>query len=89
MGIKSFRRPIHNLKRTLRARWNNARCDLLTFLKLRRPVYASDEILTLVSTVAIPPANEANPSRIEAELIRRQQEVHAGMVEALMAYRGD
>ncbi|MBT3296625.1 MAG: hypothetical protein HN919_15450 [Verrucomicrobia bacterium] len=89
LSRESFRRPIHNLKRTLRHSWNNARCDLLTFLRLRRPVYASDEILALVSTVAIPPANDANPARIEAELIRRQQDVHAGMVDALIQYRGD
>ena len=56
IGVKSLRRPIHNLKRALRAKWNNARCDLLTFLQLRRPVYASDEVLTLVSTVTVPPA---------------------------------
>ncbi len=88
LNLASLRRPIHNLKRTLNARWNNARCDLLTFLKLRRPVYASDEVLTLVSAVVLPPANNANPLDIESELVQMQQKVHAEVTRQLVAYRG-
>ncbi len=87
LKLASLRRPVYNLKRTLNARWNNARCDLLTFLKLRRPVYASDEVLTLVSAVILPPANNANPADIEAELTQLQQMVHAEMARQLAAYR--
>lgn len=89
ISLGSFRRPLHSLKRTLQHRWNNARCDLLTFLKLRRPVYASDEILTVVSSVAIPPANESNPVDVAAAVVDMQREVHAGLVRELMAYRGE
>jgi hypothetical protein len=87
LKLTSLRRPIYNLKRMLNARWNNARCDLLTFLKLRRPVYASDEILTLVSTVALPPANNANPAGVEAMLIQLQEKVHSEMLVQLTDYR--
>jgi len=87
LKLASLRRPIYNLKRTLRAKWNNARCDLLTFLKLRRPVYASDEILTLISAVALPPANDANPADVEAALTRLQEKVHSEMVVQLADWR--
>ncbi len=87
LKLASLRRPIYNLKRTLRSRWNSSRCDLLTFLKLRRPVYASDEILTLVSAVILPPANDANPADIEAELSKLQEKVHSKMVRQLIDYR--
>jgi len=46
---KSLRHPFRNLAWFLRARWNNSRCDLLVFLKLKKPVWASDEVFTLVS----------------------------------------
>ncbi|NQU38633.1 MAG: hypothetical protein HQ523_01640 [Lentisphaerae bacterium] len=87
LRLRSLRQPLHNFKRLMHAKWNNARCDPLTFLGLRRPVYASDEILTLVSTVAVPPPNDANPTEIEAELIRMEDEVHTGMIRELMTYR--
>jgi len=87
LKLASLRRPIYNLKRALRARWNGSRCDLLTFLKLRRPVYASDEILTLVSAVALPPANNANPRDTRAELAGLQERVHSEMARQLADYR--
>jgi hypothetical protein len=33
----------------LRSKWNASRSDLLTFLRLRQPAWASDVMLTLVS----------------------------------------
>ena len=87
LSMKSLGRPLYNFKRMLRSRWNGSRCDLLTFLRLRRPVYMSDDVLTLVSTVVIPPANDADPTRINANLLNHQQQVHAGMVRELMVYR--
>lgn len=49
MTLKSLRHPIRNFRLYLRAAWNNARCDWATFLKLRQPAWASDELLTLVA----------------------------------------
>lgn len=50
-GLKwsSFRHPIRNARQALRAKWNASRCDIWTFLRLRQPAWASDEMLTMVS----------------------------------------
>ena len=50
-GLKwsSLKHPVRNLRNTLNARWNASRCDLPTFLRLRQPAWASDEMLTLVT----------------------------------------
>ncbi len=50
-GLKwsSFRHPIRNLRNTLQAKWNASRCDIWTFLRLRQPAWASDEMLTMVT----------------------------------------
>jgi len=45
----SLRHPFRNFRLFLRKEWSNARSDLLTFLKLRRPAWASNEMLTLVT----------------------------------------
>lgn len=49
MTWHSLRHPWRNFRRMLQHKWNGARHDLLTFLRLRRPVWASEERLTLVS----------------------------------------
>lgn len=46
----SLRHPIRNARLALRAKWNSSRCDLATFLGLRQPAWADDELLTLVAT---------------------------------------
>lgn len=50
-GLKwsSFRHPVRNFHRYLRSKWNASRSDLLTFLRLRQPAWASDVMLTMVS----------------------------------------
>jgi hypothetical protein len=63
---KSLRNPIRNGHLFLRAKWNSSRADLLTFLGLRQPAWASDEVLTLVATslaTTIPPDGEADTAR--------------------------
>ena len=47
--LESFRHPIRNFRWLIHAKWNNARCDLGTFLKLKQPAWASDDLLTLVA----------------------------------------
>lgn len=61
LTLRSMRHPVRNLRLFLRSKWNSARCDLPTFLKLRRPAWASDELLTLVAAstgVSVEPASE-------------------------------
>ena len=60
--LRSLRHPIRNLRLFLRSKWNSARCDLATFLRLKRPAWASDELLTLVAAsvgVSVDPALES------------------------------
>jgi hypothetical protein len=46
--LESLKNPIKNLKKVLRAKWNASRSDILTFLKLKQPAWASKKMLTLV-----------------------------------------
>lgn len=48
LTLRSFRHPIRNLKFTMNAKWNGSRCDLLTFLGLRKPAWASEDSLTFL-----------------------------------------
>jgi len=45
---ETLRHPIEALRTYLRERWNSSRCDPATFLRLRQPAWASDELLTVV-----------------------------------------
>jgi hypothetical protein len=59
LTLKSFRHPVRNLKWFFRAKWNNSRCDLLTFLGLRKPAWASDDALTLLVILDYSPQGNA------------------------------
>jgi hypothetical protein len=74
LTLKSFRHPIRNFKYFMRAKWNNSRCDLPTFLGLRKPAWASDDSLTfLVVWVGGPlkPEDEAAVSVMLADVYRQ------------------
>jgi hypothetical protein len=47
--LSGLRHPVRGLGQFLRSRWNSSRGDLATFLRLRQPAWASEEMLTLVS----------------------------------------
>jgi len=49
LTFASLKHPVENFSLFLRAKWNNARCDPATFLRLKTPAWASNELLTLVS----------------------------------------
>ncbi|MBN1671875.1 MAG: hypothetical protein JXR37_12620 [Kiritimatiellae bacterium] len=65
-----FRRPVYEIRNFLRMRWNESRCDLLAFLKLRRPAGASDELLGFI---ACSTGRSVGPG--EEEQVRRELEV--------------
>lgn len=50
LTMSGLRHPIDGFRLFLRAKWNSSRCDLLTFLRLKTPAWADNELLTLVST---------------------------------------
>ena len=74
-GLKwsSFRHPIKNLRQVIRARWNASRCDWMTFLRLKRPAWVSDEVLTLVGEYKGKSVKPANESDVTACVLSAQQ----------------
>ncbi|MEI6808637.1 MAG: hypothetical protein WCN95_07935, partial [bacterium] len=54
--------PVQSFVMLCKVKWNNSRCDLLTFLRLRQPAWASTEYLTFLASsrgVRVTPDNEA------------------------------
>jgi hypothetical protein len=60
----SFRHPIRNFLRFVRGQWNASRTDLLTFLRLRQPAWASDVLLTMVSEYRGQDAKNRSPEEM-------------------------
>ncbi len=76
----SLRRPLYNLRMFMRTKWNNARRDLATFLRLRRPAWASAEVLTLVSGTLPAPDDKTDPLERRDEILAH----HLRSIEQLM-----
>lgn len=79
---RSFRHPIRNLRMFIRSRWNASRMDVLTFLRLRQPVWASDVLLTLVSEYRGRDAAD----RSNAEMQRHVHNAHVFFYDALQQF---
>ena len=60
LRLSSLKHPIRNFGLLLRAKWNNARCDLATFLRLKQPAWASEELMTLLVESQSPSAVSAD-----------------------------
>lgn len=83
--LESFRHPVRNFRWLIRAKWNNARCDLATFLKLKQPAWASDDLLTLVAATEERVERRAQePAAIEAAVA-----AHELMSRSLRAWRAE
>jgi hypothetical protein len=81
--LSMLRHPVQTIRQVIQAKWNSARCDLATFLRLRQPAWASDDLLTLVATserTGIRPGEE--PSAI-AETVA----AHEAMYRQLKQWR--
>jgi hypothetical protein len=81
---EDLKHPVQSLKLWVRARWNASRMDVLTFLRLRQPAWASEELLTYVSRSMHP---EVTPAT-EPDVIRQVLTAHAAMLKELQAWRG-
>jgi len=79
---RSFRHPIRNFRLYLRSRWNASRTDLLTFLRLRRPAWTSDVLVTMVSEYRGADAAD----RTEAEMQRQVLAAHRYFLAELRAF---
>jgi len=81
--VRSLRHPVRNLRMLLRAKWNNSRRDVATFLRLKRPAWASDELLTLV---ALSGGGPVQPDE-EAEVAREVLAAHGFLLSELQAWK--
>ena len=62
ISFESLKHPVESIRVLFRAKWNNSRCDLPTFLKLRQPAWADETVLSLVAYsygVSVPRGGEA------------------------------
>ena len=82
LGVDDLKHPVYSFKRWLRGRWDGARWDVLAFLKLRRRVRTSEELLSFVSRVDGLSDNVANERDI-LELL----ETHAAILKELQKWR--
>lgn len=72
---ETLKHPIRELRHMVRARWNGARCDLLTFLRLRQPAWVSDELLTVVAAWLGPSVGRDEETNVAAYVTEGMQEV--------------
>jgi hypothetical protein len=79
----SMRHPIENTKKMLNAKWNNSRCDIWTFLRLKRPAWASEDMLTLVSAYR----GDAFPHEKEMMIIENVVAAHVNIMNELQIWR--
>lgn len=85
-GLKT---PVKSLKLFLSDRWNSSRSDLATFLKLRRPAMASDEVLTVVINMDLPSGSDGTTRIPELEHVIRVNDAFLGALRAWRAQNPD
>jgi hypothetical protein len=83
LTLRSLKRPIHNLRVFLRSRWNASRNDLATFLRLKQPAWASEDILTLVTTAQGRLSREED----EAAVVAHALDAHLDLYMQLARWR--
>jgi len=81
MSWESLRHPIQSLSLFLQAQWNASRCDWKTFLRLRKPVWASDELLTVITL-----STAAWSKLDDAVVVRNLLEVHSDLLCSLESW---
>ena len=80
---EDLKHPLQSMHLWFRARWNASRTDPLTFLRLRQPAWASEELLTYVSRTLPPPVTRDE----EPAVIRQLIATHSAMLKELQAWR--
>ncbi|MEI6564807.1 MAG: hypothetical protein WCO42_10930, partial [bacterium] len=83
LGLADLKHPILSGRTYIRAKWNASRTDLLTFLRLRQPAWANDELLTYVSRSMPFPISREN----EAGVIHQVLAGHAVLLKELQKWR--
>lgn len=80
---RSLRHPIRDSRRFLRSKWNASRCDWLAFLGLRKPAWASEEVLTLVASSH----GRSVPYELIDEVIVGVAEAHQAMYQEILRWQ--
>jgi len=70
--LDMLKHPVRNFLLLMRSRWNSARCDLATFLRLRQPAWACEDLLTLVAMSHGPSVAPEEEAAVIEELIAAQ-----------------
>lgn len=85
LTLASMRHPVQNFRQFLRAKWNNSRCDLMVFLGLKTPAWASNELLTLVSACDLSSGDPGKDELVTSYVV----EGHMLMHSCLSSWRAD
>jgi hypothetical protein len=80
---EDLKHPVGSFQRWWRSRWDGARWDVLTFLRLRRPVSGSEELLSYVTRSVVPDVTPANEAVVLQDLLA----THASVLRQLQQWR--
>jgi len=83
LSLESLKHPIRNGRLFLRAKWNASRTDVLTFLRLKQPAWASEDLLTVVAASAAKPSGSVDEAEVTAHVLA----AHGMFYEQLRAWR--
>ncbi|MFO7869968.1 MAG: hypothetical protein R6V03_00860 [Kiritimatiellia bacterium] len=81
LTAESLDHPVKNFREYLNAKWNNSRCDPGTFLKLKRPAWASGELLTLVAASKGRPVKPGETRAAAREVTAALKFMHGELVK--------
>jgi len=85
LALEDLKHPRVAFQRWWHNRWDGARWDVLTFLRLRPPVYGSEELLSYVTKSAVPEVTPENEATVTKDLLN----THTAMLKELQQWRRD
>ena len=83
LALEDLKHPVASFQRWWHGRWDGARWDVLTFLRLRPPAHGSEELLSYVTRSVVPDVKPEN----ETEVIRDLLNTHVAMLKELQKWR--
>ena len=80
---EDLRHPVSSFQRWWRSRWDGARWDWLTVLRLRTPARGSEELLSYITRSVVPDVTPANEAVVLQDLLA----THASVLSELQQWR--
>ncbi len=77
---ESMKNPINNTQAYIRRKWSNARCDLATFLKLKKQALPAQDILTLVAHSPTLRAGQESEEKAIQQVLSALSFIHAELI---------